>query len=83
MVPDVNNNDFSEIAVFGKNPSSKTQKAQVKDGKNKKQIRNVFFNKSINPADLVVMPDMNGNGASEIGMLGTRESGGLVGKVDY
>ena len=96
VVPDVNGNGASEIAVFGKNSNNQTQKAQVKDGKTKKLIRNVFFDKTFDPADLVVMPDMNGNGASEIAMLGKRtesgltrviikdsKTGGLVGKVDF
>lgn len=78
VVPDVNGNGASEITVFGKNSNNRTQKALVRDGKTKKRIRNVFFNKAFEPDDLVVIPDINDNGASEIGMLGTRPDNGLM-----
>lgn len=76
VVPDVNGNGASELAVFGNNPGNKTQKAQVRDGRTKKRIRNVYFDKSIDPEDLAVMPDINGNGAAEIALLGRAEHTG-------
>lgn len=96
VVPDVNGNGVPEVAVFGKNPINQSQKAQIKDANTKKIVRNVFFNKTFDPVDLVVMPDINGNGTSEIALLGIRpdnglirliikdsKSGILVSKVDY
>ena len=75
VVPDVNGNGISELAVFGKNPNNQTQKVQIKDAKTNHTIRNVFFNKALEPNDLVVIPDINANGASEIVFLGTRANG--------
>lgn len=75
---DINGNGASEIAVFGKNPNNGTQKAQVRDGKTKEWIRNVFYDKTVIPGDIVVIPDINGNGAPEIGLLGTRENGSIL-----
>ena len=71
VMADINGNREAEVAVFGKNLDNSTQKITIKDGQNNHRIRNVFFNKNLTPEDSALLSDINGNGISEVAMLGT------------
>jgi hypothetical protein len=65
-VNDQNGNGIPELANLARNGSVKVQ---VKDGLTSQSINNVVFNKYYLPRDLTVYPDINGNGAPELGVL--------------
>lgn len=74
-VPDLNGNGIAELALLGHNAADGSTKAEVRDAFTGAAVKNVWFDKAFAPQDLAAIPDMNGNGAAELGMLGLRTSG--------
>ncbi len=74
MVPDLSGDGSAELAVLGTNPVDGTTKAEVRDAASGTLVRNVWFDKTFHAQDLAVIPDFNGNGAAELGLLAARES---------
>ena len=95
VVPDTNGNGSDEVVVLGVRFNNGNQKAVVKDGRTNKLIKRVFFNPEFIGQDLAVCPDMNGNGVSELVMLGRRgydeikafikdaKTGALIKRVEF
>jgi hypothetical protein len=71
-VSDLNGNGSDEVVVFGRRFNGANQKVQIKDSKTKALIRAVFFDRSVVGQDIATCADMNGNGAEELVMLGSR-----------
>ncbi len=78
ILSDLNGNGSDEVVVLGPKAGGGNQKAVVKDGKTNELIRRLFFNKTFVAQDMDVCPDINGNGAQELVMLGKRESDGKL-----
>ena len=74
---DINGNGSDEVAVLGRHQGGFNQKVWVKDGKTGRSIQQVFFNKTLLPQDMDACPDVNGNGAYELVVLGRRSDGKL------
>ena len=76
---DLNNNGFDEIVMLDKHKLNGTIKATVKDSKNRKLIKKMFYNKNLIMHDLDICPDLNGNNKPEVVVLGERmHNGDLV-----
>ncbi len=78
IVSDLNGNGSEEIVILGRRFNGGNQKAWVKDGKTNASLSQVFFNKYFIGQDMDVGPDINGNGAQELVMLGRRGSDGKL-----
>ncbi|GMT41654.1 MAG: hypothetical protein IEMM0002_0065 [bacterium] len=77
-VPDIDGNGAWEVAVLRVNTADGNVRVSVKDALTGSPIENVFFGNGYSPADFKVVPDINGNSASEIAFLGLRTSDGSV-----
>ena len=74
VVPDINDNDSSELALLSTNLSNGKVLMQVKDSFTGLLIRNVWFSDVFTPIDLTVIPDLNSNDSSELAVLSMNES---------
>lgn len=77
VIPDINGNAIDEVVVFGKT-STGEQAAQLRDSKTGEQLRSVWFNKNFPAQDVATCGDNNGNGATDIVVLGQRASDGKL-----
>jgi len=77
-IPDVNGNHAEEVIVFGQRSDGMYQKAQVKDSKTHKLLKSIFFDSHYPAQDIATCPDINGNGADELVLLGKRASDGQL-----
>ncbi len=71
---DINNDNSPEIAVITYNPTLKKSTATVKNAQTGALVKQIPFNGQFVPTKANVLPDLNGNGASEIAVLGVRSS---------
>lgn len=67
-VKDLNGNGVREVAVLRTKPGLVS--VLIKDPKTGAQVKSLTYNKNFEPIKLVVIPDLNGNGSSELGVLG-------------
>lgn len=77
VLDDVNGNGFEEIAVLAVRRGCCNQKVWVKDARTGESIQQVYFGKTYIGVDLDISPDINGNGAPELVVLGRRDDGVL------
>ncbi len=77
-LPDVNGNGVSELAVLGTHTSTGQMEVQVLDAQTGNRINNVLFTKGLAPKGLTVLPDLDGNGKAELGVLGVNATSGGV-----
>jgi len=96
-VDDFSGNDIPEIAVLYVDPNFGVPKVMVKDAKNNSKTLKNFSVLGLGyiPKNITSAPDLNGNGSSEISVIGidgatgkarseTRDSqGALIGKASY
>jgi hypothetical protein len=73
---DINGDGSQDIVVLANKDGTLT--AKVKDAKDRHWIKTIRFDNNLVPVDLEVMPDINGNGAPELAVLG---SGGMRSEV--
>ncbi len=71
---DINKDNSPEIAVITYNPTLKKSTATVKNARTGGLVKQITFNGQFVPTKANVLPDLNGNGASEIAVLGVRSS---------
>lgn len=64
--------------MFGVRKDLSSQKAQIKDSKSKTLLRSLGYDKNFVAQDVATCPDLNGNGSSEVVMLGKRQSDGKL-----
>ncbi len=69
VLADVNGNGAPELAMLGKDAKGQV-KALVKDGATVTWLSTIFYNPHLTPIDLAVIPDLDGNGAAELALLG-------------
>jgi len=69
VLPDVNSNGASELAVLSENWSTDKVIVQVKDSLTGLLIKNVWFSDMYEPLALQVVPDINSNDAPELAVL--------------
>jgi hypothetical protein len=75
VVPDMNSNGNPEIAVLCTNRSTGAILVQVRDSVTDALINTLGFHDSGHtPVDMVVLPDISGNGSPELAVLATRNS---------
>ena len=72
-VPDIDGGGAEELAVLGRFESKNRLRATLKDSETADVVSNVGFNKDSTAHDFAVIDDINGNTASELVMLGTRD----------
>jgi len=78
MVPDLNSNGSSELAMVSVHPDSGMVVGQVKDSSTGLLLNNTWFGSVFAPVALMTVPDLNTNGSSEVAMLGANWSTGKV-----
>ena len=71
---DINKDGAPEIAVVTYNSTLKKSTATVKNGQTGALVKQIPFNGQFVPTKANVLPDLNGNGAPEIAVLGVRSS---------
>jgi alpha-tubulin suppressor-like RCC1 family protein len=76
VMPDLNGNGSEELALVRADPQPGTNKIQIRDSASGALIKNVWFDKSLLPQDLAVIPDSNANDAIELALLAIRPSNG-------
>jgi predicted secreted protein len=76
VLPDVNGNNKPEIGVLGVNNLGSVQ-VQIKDASSGVLVKNVPYNKDFAPITAVVLPDINGNGKPEVGVMGVNSLGSI------
>ncbi|WP_295578514.1 SBBP repeat-containing protein [uncultured Lamprocystis sp.] len=72
-LPDLDGNGVAEVALLGRNAEGQT-KTELRDVVTGTLVRNLWF-EGLAPADLAVLPDLNGNGSPEVAVLGTTPTG--------
>ena len=77
VLDDMNSNGNPEIGVLGVNSLGNIQ-VQIKDAFSAAGIKTLLYSKTITPVDAVVVPDVNGGGIPEVGVLGVNTTGGVV-----
>ena len=73
VAPDVSGNGAAELALLGLDGDG--PKIQLKDTASGKLSGWVYFAADMTPQALAVVPDVSGNGAAELAVLGTTTSG--------
>ena len=76
VLPDISGNGLHEIATVGTVRATGQVRARVQDIDSKAFLRNIFFGTAYRPVAFTVVPDVNGNGSSELAQLGVRADGG-------
>ena len=71
---DINKDGAPEIAVITYNPTLKKSTATVKNAQTGGLVKQITFDGQFVPTKANVLPDLNGNGAPEIAVLGVRSS---------
>ena len=71
---DINKDAAPEIAVITYNPTLKKTTATVKNAQTGALVEQIQFEGQFVPTKANVLPDLNGNGAPEIAVLGVRSS---------
>ncbi len=71
---DINNDNSPEIAVGIYNAALKKSTVQVKNTQTGDLVQQIAFNGQFAPTKANVLPDLNGNSATEIAVLGVRSS---------
>ena len=71
-IADLNGNGRSELAVLGNhNLSGYSDKIEIRDSSTGALIKRIYFGGSYDSRQLIVLPDHNGNGTSELATLRT------------
>ena len=78
ILPDLNGNGADEVAVYARQRLGTSQKIKIKDSKTLMPINTVFFDRNFVGLDATSCPDINGNGADELLLLGERADNGKV-----
>ena len=73
-LPDFSGNGNAELAALAQTTTG-GYRVQVRDAFSGALIRNVWFDQNLGARDLIAIPDLNGNNASEVGVLGVTTSG--------
>ena len=68
--PDIGGGSADELVFLGENPSNQKVLAQVWDAETAVRTKNVWYGPVFKPIGVAVVPDINGNGKSEICLLG-------------
>ncbi len=74
VLPDLDGNGVTELAVLSRDAAGQT-KTELRDAATGTLIRNLWFD-HLDPLDLAVLPDLNGNGSPEVAVLGVPTTGG-------
>ena len=77
-VGDLDGNGSRDLAVLWIDPFTGSKDVYVKDGGNGQLIQKLTFDTNYAPYDMIVVPDMNSNGSSEVGILGVHKDTGEV-----
>ncbi len=78
-VTDINGNGFPEVAALNVDPDKGRPIVYIKDSDTGKLIKKIWFlSFKFTPKEMVYLKDMNGNGYSELCVLGVNESNGTV-----
>jgi hypothetical protein len=75
VLPDLNSNGFSEIAVLGVSTATGETRAEVRDAKTGSIIRSIGFTKNFQPRAPAIVSDINSNLSPELAELGVEKAG--------
>lgn len=76
VLPDMTGNNVEEIAVLGVDMEGRVR-AQIKDVATGSLVSLVYFDRNFSPTLFGVMPDVDGDGAADLGVLG-EDGDGIV-----
>ncbi|MGI9203971.1 MAG: hypothetical protein ACR2Q3_08170, partial [Woeseiaceae bacterium] len=75
VLPDMNGNNTSEVAVLMTKPSDNNRAwVHIKDSQTLAYVNNVWFEAGYTPLDLEVVPNIDGNAGPELAVLMTRDA---------
>ena len=77
-INDLNGNGTDEVVVLGQRQNAGKIRAVVKDGSSRQWLNSVYFANDMTPLDMVICPDVNGNGTSELAVVGERNLDGKL-----
>ena len=77
-IPDMNANGSQEIGVLGVHVDTGNVRVEIRDTLTGSFVENVSFANSFAPQQVEVIPDLDGNGVPELGVLGVGTSNGKV-----
>lgn len=75
-IPDINGNGADELVVFGRRSNSSYQKAVIKDSMTGRKLGQLWFDRNFPGRRFVACGDINGNGATDLALLGQHRSDG-------
>jgi hypothetical protein len=78
VVPDQNGNGRPELGVLGYEVDTGQVHVYIKDALTGTLLRSIAFNARYIPQGVVLVPDQNGNGTLELGVLGQNGNSGKV-----
>jgi len=78
VVSDLSGNNIPELAVLGTDANDGRVKAILDDSSSRARVKMVFYPVDFSPAALAVVPDLSGNNAPELAVLGTDAKDGTV-----
>lgn len=86
VIPDIDGNGYPEVAVLGEimtGPNTGLFSIKVNDSSTGNWIKNLFFNAGYPAVAMAVVPDVDGNGADELAVLGVGDDalGGVLDEV--
>jgi hypothetical protein len=73
-IRDINGNGSDELVVFGRRFDGTNQKAVIKDSRTRAKLGELWFDRNFPGRDFVSCGDINGNGATDLALLGQRLS---------
>jgi hypothetical protein len=78
VIPDINSSGAPELGVLGVNVNTGAVRVQIKDASAGNNVKNVNFSIDYTSYQFAVIHDTDGNGASDIGVLGVSVNTGKV-----
>jgi len=78
VINDINNNGYPEIGVIGEQSGTGKLLLQLRDMSTGVLVRNNYYDLNFRPVTAVVLPDIEGTGYEEVGLLGEHRVSGEV-----
>ena len=76
VIDDISGNGMPEIAVLGTRLDNNVR-VQVNDSETGTTVNSIFYGSAYTAVDMTVLPDTDANGADELLVVGTSDSGGI------
>ncbi len=78
VIPDMNSNGSPEIGMLGVHAGAGTVRVQIKDSVTGEAVKSIYFSNESVPQQVELIPDSDGDGECELGVLGVNATTGAV-----